>query len=39
VKRHGQETCKRTKPKCEACPVRSNCLYVAERRRAITDDV
>jgi endonuclease-3 len=32
LKRHGQEICKRTKPKCEVCPVGSKCLYFRERR-------
>jgi endonuclease III len=32
VKRHGQETCKRTKPKCDACPVNSVCAYFAANR-------
>ena len=27
LKTHGQETCKRTKPKCEVCPVRSYCTF------------
>lgn len=27
VKHHGQEICKRTKPKCGECPVSSNCLF------------
>jgi endonuclease-3 len=31
LKRHGQEICKRTKPKCEVCPVSSQCLYFRER--------
>lgn len=30
LKRHGQETCKRTKPKCEACPVSGKCAYYAK---------
>jgi endonuclease III len=29
LKTHGQETCKRTKPKCEVCPVRSQCAFFA----------
>jgi endonuclease III len=29
LKRHGQEICKRTKPKCEECPVNSNCAFFA----------
>ena len=28
LKRHGQELCKRTKPKCEICPVRAVCAFV-----------
>lgn len=28
LKRHGQEVCKRTKPKCEICPVRAVCAFV-----------
>ena len=28
LKKHGQETCKRTKPKCDECPVRSSCAFV-----------
>jgi endonuclease III len=31
VKQHGQEICKRTKPKCEQCPVSANCAYSARR--------
>lgn len=27
LKHHGQETCKRTKPKCDACPVSAQCAY------------
>jgi endonuclease III len=27
LKHHGQEICKRTKPKCEACPVSSYCAF------------
>lgn len=33
LKRHGQELCKRTNPKCEACPVSSECAYFAGRKR------
>jgi endonuclease III len=29
LKTHGQETCKRTKPRCEICPVRSQCAFYA----------
>ena len=28
LKRHGQELCKRTKPKCGICPVRAVCAFV-----------
>ena len=28
LKKHGQETCKRTKPKCDGCPVQRNCAFV-----------
>ena len=31
LKKHGQEICKRTKPKCKECPVHSNCLYFASQ--------
>ena len=33
LKRHGQETCKRTRPKCEKCPVSSHCAYLSGHRR------
>jgi endonuclease III len=33
LKRHGQEICKRTKPKCTECPVRASCAYAAGRLR------
>lgn len=29
LKTHGQETCKRTNPKCETCPVNSRCAFFA----------
>src|SRR5450432_880134 len=32
LKRHGQEICKRTNPKCSQCPVRSSCAFFAENR-------
>jgi endonuclease-3 len=32
LKHHGQEICKRTKPKCEECPVSSNCAFFAGKR-------
>ena len=31
LKRHGQELCKRTKPKCAECPVRAVCAFVNQR--------
>jgi endonuclease III len=34
LKRHGQELCKRTKPKCEQCPVSTTCAYHAGNGRA-----
>lgn len=27
LKKHGQEICKRTKPKCEICPIRGMCAF------------
>ncbi len=32
LKRHGQEICKRTNPKCAQCPVSSSCAFFAENR-------
>jgi len=32
LKRHGAEICKRTKPRCERCPVRGMCAYFREKR-------
>jgi endonuclease III len=32
LKQHGQTLCKSTRPKCEECPVASNCAYVNRRR-------
>lgn len=29
LKTHGQQTCKRTNPKCETCPVNSRCAFFA----------
>jgi endonuclease-3 len=29
LKSHGQEVCKREKPKCELCVLRTGCRYVA----------
>ena len=31
LKTHGQETCKRTKPKCQECPVKSKCAFFGGR--------
>lgn len=31
LKKHGQETCKRSKPKCEICPVTAQCAYLQEK--------
>ena len=28
LKRHGQETCKHAKPRCDACPVNASCAFV-----------
>lgn len=33
LKRHGQEICKRTNPKCAICPVRRDCAYAAGKMR------
>ena len=33
LKRHGQEICKRTQPKCENCPINSHCAFFAGHRR------
>lgn len=30
LKKHGQEICKRTKPKCEICPISGICTYFGE---------
>jgi endonuclease III len=32
LKRHGEETCKRNRPRCELCPVSSHCAFVKARR-------
>ncbi|MGB9467410.1 MAG: hypothetical protein WBR10_20045 [Candidatus Acidiferrum sp.] len=32
LKRHGQEICKRTKPKCEICPISDMCAYFQEKQ-------
>lgn len=33
LKRHGQELCKRTKPKCPECPLNASCAYAKGRHR------
>ena len=33
LKHHGQELCKRTKPKCEHCPIHTECAFFAGKRR------
>jgi endonuclease-3 len=33
LKRHGQEVCKRTKPKCSHCPINSSCAFFGSSRR------
>lgn len=33
LKRHGQELCKSTKPKCDQCPVNGACAYFAGKMR------
>jgi endonuclease III len=33
VKRHGQDICKRTQPRCDKCPIRSSCAFAAKSRR------
>ena len=33
LKQHGQEVCKRTKPKCEQCCVKSVCAYFGGKQR------
>ena len=33
LKRHGQELCKRTKPKCSECPVSAHCAYFSGKNR------
>jgi endonuclease-3 len=32
LKRHGQDLCKRTNPKCDPCPVRLNCAYFSKKK-------
>jgi endonuclease III len=31
LKKHGQEICKRSAPRCEVCPVTGDCLYLQAR--------
>jgi endonuclease III len=31
LKRHGQEICKRSAPKCEICPVTAECAYLQRK--------
>jgi endonuclease-3 len=33
LKRHGQEICKSSKPKCDQCPVSRSCAYFSGKRR------
>jgi endonuclease III len=33
LRRHGQETCKRSRPRCEVCPVAAGCSYFQRGRR------
>jgi endonuclease-3 len=33
LKRHGQELCKRTKPKCRECPVAGSCAFFGGKTR------
>lgn len=33
LKHHGQTLCKRTKPKCEQCPVKEHCSFFAGKTR------
>jgi endonuclease-3 len=33
LKRHGQELCKRTTPKCARCPVSATCAFFGGSRR------
>jgi endonuclease III len=28
LKKHGQQTCKRSRPKCEICPLTAHCAYI-----------
>jgi endonuclease-3 len=31
LRRHGQELCRRSQPRCEICPVRSGCVFAVSR--------
>jgi endonuclease III len=33
LKHHGQETCKRTKPKCGECPINTKCAFFSGKNR------
>jgi endonuclease III len=33
LKQHGQETCKRTNPKCDQCPVNTRCAFFSGKLR------
>jgi endonuclease III len=35
LKQHGQELCKRTRPKCELCPVTGECAFFAGHHRGV----
>ncbi|HEY2460808.1 MAG TPA: hypothetical protein VGI16_08370 [Candidatus Acidoferrum sp.] len=35
LKHHGQQICKRTKPKCTQCPISKNCAYLTGTRRSL----
>lgn len=39
LQRHGQEVCKRTKPRCEGCCVRDVCQYAAGKKRGRATDL
>jgi len=34
LQQHGQQLCKRTQPRCEACPLARSCVYYRNTRRA-----
>jgi len=34
LKQHGKELCKRSRPRCDDCPVSSDCLYFNKARRS-----